>query len=156
MNSEKFEIGLGNNDSSLRNSAKDDYISFWNTCAKSLSWFEDWTETLNWNPPFARWFVGGKINASYNTLDVHQNSKSEKTAILWEGEDGTERNITYGQLFDDVKKLANTLKSLGVQKGDRVTIYLPMIPELPISMLACARIGAIPVSYTHLTLPTKA
>ena len=143
MNSEKFEIGLGNNDSSLRNSAKDDYISFWNTCAKSLSWFEDWTETLNWNPPFARWFVGGKINASYNTLDVHQNSKSEKTAILWEGEDGTERNITYGQLFDDVKKLANTLKSLGVQKGDRVTIYLPMIPELPISMLACARIGAI-------------
>jgi len=143
VNSEKFEIGLGNNDSSLRNSAKDDYISFWNTCAKSLSWFEDWTETLNWNPPFARWFVGGKINASYNTLDVHQNSKSEKTAILWEGEDGTERNITYGQLFDDVKKLANTLKSLGVQKGDRVTIYLPMIPELPISMLACARIGAI-------------
>ena len=143
MNSEKFEIGLGNNDSSLRNSAKDDYISFWNACAKSLSWFESWNETLHWNPPFARWFVGGKINASYNTLDVHQNSKSEKTAILWEGEDGTDRNITYGQLFDNVKKLANTLKSLGVQKGDRVTIYLPMIPELPISMLACARIGAI-------------
>ena len=77
------------------------------------------------------------------TVLVHQNSKSEKTAILWEGEDGTDRNITYGQLFDNVKKLANTLKSLGVQKGDRVTIYLPMIPELPISMLACARIGAI-------------
>ncbi|MDC0041525.1 acetate--CoA ligase, partial [Candidatus Nitrosopelagicus sp.] len=119
------------------------YVSFWNNCAKSLSWFEPWTETLQWNPPFARWFVGGKINASYNALDVHQESKSEKPAILWEGEDGTDRKITYNEMFIQVKKLANVLKSLGVKKGDRVTIYLPMIPELPISMLACARIGAI-------------
>ena len=143
MHSEKFEIGLGNNDSSIRESAKKDYLSFWDECAKSLSWFEPWGETLQWNPPFAKWFVGGKLNASYNALDVHQNSKSDKTAILWEGEDGTDRKITYGEMFEQVKKLANVLKSLGVKKGDRVTIYLPMIPELPISMLACARIGAV-------------
>ena len=143
MHSEEFDIGLGNNDSTIRSSAKSDYVSFWNECAKSLSWFEPWTETLQWNPPFARWFVGGKINASYNALDVHQESKSEKPAILWEGEDGTDRKITYNEMFVQVKKLANVLKSLGVKKGDRVTIYLPMIPELPISMLACARIGAI-------------
>ena len=143
MHSEEFDIGLGNNDSTIRSSAKSDYVSFWNECAKSLSWFEPWTETLQWNPPFARWFVGGKINASYNALDVHQESKSEKPAILWEGEDGTDRKITYNEMFVEVKKLANVLKSLGVKKGDRVTIYLPMIPELPISMLACARIGAI-------------
>ena len=143
MHSEEFNIGLGNDDSTIRSSAKSDYVSFWNECAKSLSWFEPWTETLQWNPPFARWFVGGKINASYNALDVHQESKSEKPAILWEGEDGTDRKITYNEMFVQVKKLANVLKSLGVKKGDRVTIYLPMIPELPISMLACARIGAI-------------
>ena len=143
MHSEEFDIGLGNNDSTIRSSAKSDYVSFWNNCAKSLSWFEPWTETLQWNPPFARWFVGGKINASYNALDVHQESKFEKPAILWEGEDGTDRKITYNEMFVQVKKLANVLKSLGVKKGDRVTIYLPMIPELPISMLACARIGAI-------------
>ena len=143
MNSEKFHIGLGNNDLSIRDSAKKDYLSFWDTCAKSLSWFEPWNKTLQWNPPFARWFVGGKINASYNTLDIHQNSKFDKTAIFWEGEDGTDRKITYKDMFEQVKKLANGLKSLGVKKGDRVTIYLPMIPELPISMLACARIGAI-------------
>ena len=143
MYSEKFEIGLGNNDSSIRNSAKKDSISFWGECSKSLFWFEPWSEILQWNPPFARWFVGGKINASYNTLDIHQESKSDKPAILWEGEDGTDRKITYKEMFEQVKKLANVLKSLGVKKGDRVTIYLPMIPELPISMLACARIGAV-------------
>ena len=143
MHSEKFNIGLGNNDSSIRDSAKKDYLSFWDTCAKSLSWFDFWSETLQWNPPFARWFVGGKINAAHNTLDIHQESKSDKIAILWEGEDGTDRKITYREMFEQVNKLANVLKSLGVEKGDRVTIYLPMIPELPISMLACARIGAI-------------
>ncbi len=143
MNTEKFEIGLGNNINSIRKSAESDYISFWNECAKSLHWFEPWTQTLNWNPPFAKWFVGGKINASFNTLDIHQESKGTKTAIFWEGEDGSERNLSYADMFVQVKKLANSLKSLGVKKGDRVTIYLPMIPELPISMLACARIGAI-------------
>jgi len=143
LHSEKFNIGLGNNDISIRNSAKNDYLSFWDTCAKSLSWFESWNETLQWNSPFARWFVGGKINAAHNTLDIHQKSKYDKIAILWEGEDGNDRKITYKEMFEQVNKLANVLKSLGVAKGDRVTIYLPMIPELPISMLACARIGAI-------------
>jgi len=143
LHSEEFNIGLGNYDSTIRSSAKNDYVSFWNDCAKSLSWFKPWTQTLQWNPPFAKWFVDGKINASHNTLDIHQESKSEKPAILWEGEDGTDRKITYKEMFIQVKKLANVLKSLEVKKGDRVTIYLPMIPELPISMLACARIGAI-------------
>ena len=111
-----------------------------------------WTKTLEWNSPFAKWFIDGEINASYNTLDVHQDNIAKKPAILWEGENGTSRVITYADLYTDVCKFANVLKSLGVKKGDRVTIYLPMVPELPITMLACARIGA--VSYTHLTLPT--
>ena len=97
---------------------------------------------MDWNAPFARWFVGGKINASYNALDVHQESKSKKPAILWEGENGDSRTITYGELWTQVQKFANVLKNLGVGKGDRVTIYLPMIPEIIISILACARIGA--------------
>jgi acetyl-CoA synthetase len=113
--------------------------------AKKLSWFKPWTKTLEWNLPFAKWFVGGKINASYNTLDVHQNNRAQKPAILWEGEDGATRTVTYQDLFHDVCKFANILKSLGVKKGDRVTVYLPMIPELPVTMLACSRIGAIHV-----------
>ena len=143
MHREIYDINLGNIDHSVRGNADSDFISFWDKQAKSLSWFKDWKNTLDWNPPFAKWFVGGKINASFNALDIHQNSKSRKTAIFWEGEDGTSREISYSALFTDVKKFANVLKSLGVKKGDRVTIYLPMVPELPISMLACARIGAI-------------
>ena len=143
MHREIYDINLGNIDHSVRGNADSDFISFWDKQAKSLSWFKDWKNTLDWNPPFAKWFVGGKINASFNALDIHQNSKSRKTAIFWEGEDGSSREISYSELFTDVKKFANVLKSLGVKKGDRVTIYLPMVPELPISMLACARIGAI-------------
>ena len=109
---------------------------------KNLSWFSPWKNTLDWNPPFAKWFVGGTINASYNALDVHQGSKGDKPAILWEGENGESRIITYRDMFIQVQKFSNVLKSLGVQKGDRITIYLPMVPELPIAMLACARIGA--------------
>ena len=142
MHKEIYDINLGNTDHSIRRNADSDFISFWDKQAKLLSWFKNWENTLDWNPPFAKWFVGGKINASFNALDVHQNSKSRKTAIFWEGEDGTSREISYSELFTDVKKFANVLKSLGVKKGDRVTIYLPMVPELPISMLACARIGA--------------
>ncbi|MCH9659014.1 acetate--CoA ligase [archaeon] len=141
--SETFHIGLGNNDDSLRKKADADFVSFWDGQAKNLSWFSPWGKTLDWSPPFAKWFVGGTINASYNALDVHQSSKSDKSAILWEGENGESRNITYGEMFAQVQKFANVLKSLGVKKGDRVTIYLPMVPELPIAMLACARIGAI-------------
>ena len=141
--SEKYDIGLGNNDTILRKKANSDFVSFWDEQAKNLSWFSSWTKTLDWNPPFAKWFVGGTINASYNALDIHQNTLSKKPAILWEGENGDSKTLTYGDLFVKVQKFANVLKSLGVKKGDRVTIYLPMVPELPIAMLACARIGAI-------------
>ena len=143
MDSKEFQIGLGNNDTSIRDSAKYDFISFWGERAKLLKWFKPWQKTLDWNPPFAKWFVGGEINASYNTLDVNQQEKSSKTAIFWEGEDGSSRIITYGDLFLQVKKFANALKSLGIKSGDRITIYLPMVPELVIAMLSCARIGAI-------------
>ncbi len=140
---EKFLVGLGNNNPEVRESADSDFVSFWDSEAKKLSWFEPWTKTLDWNPPFARWFVGGKINASYNALDVHQTSISQKPAILWEGENGDSRTLTYGYMWRKVQRLAGGLRSLGLQKGDRVTIYMPMVPELPIAMLACARIGAI-------------
>ena len=143
MDSKEFEIGLGNNDISLRNNAKSDFVSFWDERAKLLKWFKPWQKTLDWNTPFAKWFVGGEINASYNALDVNQEQKSSKTAIFWEGEDGSSRIITYGDLFIQVKKFANVLKSLGIKTGDRITVYLPMVPELVIAMLACARIGAI-------------
>ena len=143
MASNKFHIGLGNIDNSIRKNAKSDFISFWDERAKFLKWFKPWEKTVDWNPPFAKWFVGGQINASYNTLDVNQQEKSSKTAIFWEGEDGNSRIITYGDLFTQVKKFANVLKSLGVSSGDRITIYLPMVPELVIAMIACSRIGAI-------------
>lgn len=140
---EVYDIGLGNNDSQTRQKANSNFISFWGEQSKNLFWFSPWDDALDWQPPFARWFVGGKINASYNALDIHQETKSEKPAILWEGENGDSRVLTYHDMFIQVRKLSNVLKSLGVQKGDRITIYLPMVPELPISMLACARIGAI-------------
>lgn len=139
----EINIGLGNNDTEIRKDADSDFITFWEKQAKNLSWFSTWKKTLDWNPPFARWFVGGTINASYNTLDIHQQNKADKPAILWEGENGESRVLTYKDMWTRVQKFANVLKSLGVQKGDRIIIYLPMIPELPISMLACARIGAI-------------
>lgn len=139
----EINIGLGNNDIKIRRDAEFDFVGFWGNQAKNLSWFSTWTKILDWNPPFARWFVGGTINASYNTLDIHQQNKAEKPAILWEGENGESRVLTYKEMWILVQKFANVLTSLGVKKGDRVTIYLPMIPELPISMLACARIGAI-------------
>ena len=138
-----FDIGLGNSDFKTRKTADSDFVSFWNEQAKNLSWFSSWSQTLDWQIPYAKWFVGGTINACHNTLDVHQSTKSDKTAIFWEGENGDSRVITYGDLFIEVKKFSNVLKSLDVKKGDRVTIYLPMVPELPIAMLACARIGAI-------------
>ena len=139
---EIYNIGLGNNDIETRKESESDFVSFWGNQAKHLSWFSNWGKTLDWNPPFARWFVGGIINASFNTLDIHQAKKANKIAILWEAENGESRILTYKDMWTEVQKLANVLKSLGIKKGDRVTIYLPMVPELPISMLACARIGA--------------
>ena len=143
MHTEEFQIGLGNNDNSIRNNSNYDFISFWNERAKLLKWFKPWNKTVDWNPPFAKWFVGGEINASYNTLDINQEENSTKIAIFWEGEDGSSRILTYSDLYTNVKKFANVLKSLGIKSGDRITIYLPMVPELIITMLACSRIGAI-------------
>jgi len=138
-----YKIGLGNHDLKTRIDADPDFIKFWETQAANLSWFEKWHTALEWNPPFAKWFVGGKINASYNALDVTVKKTPHKKAILWEGEDGAKREMTYQELLSEVSKLANALKSLGVKKGDRVTVYLPMVPELIMSLLACSRIGAI-------------
>ena len=143
MSEDSYEIGLGNFDKQTRIESASDFTSFWGIQAKKLLWYKPWQKILDWNFPFAKWFVGGKINASYNVLDIHQKQNCKKIAILWEGEDGKTRAVSYGDLFRDVCKFANVLKSLGVQKGDRVIIYLPMIPELPVAMLACARIGAI-------------
>src|SRR5438093_4868463 len=103
-----------------------------------------WSKVLEWNPPFARWFVGGKLNVSVNCLDRHvAGPRRNKAAIVWEGEPGERRVLTYHDLWRDVSRFANVLKGLGVKRGDRVTIYMPMIPELPVALLACARIGAV-------------
>ena len=116
---------------------------FWAGIANELHWFKKWDRVLEWNCPWAKWFVGGQINLSYNCLDRHvQTWRKNKAAIIWESEPGEVRTLTYQQLHREVQKFANVLKSLGVQKGDRVAIYMGMTPELPIAMLACARIGA--------------
>ncbi len=117
---------------------------FWSDlAARELHWFQLWDTVLDWQPPFARWFVNGKLNLSYNCLDRHlNNGRRDKLALIWEGEPGDSRSFTYAQLHREVCQMANVLKQLGVQKGDRVGIYLPMIPEAAIAMLACARIGA--------------
>ncbi len=143
MSSKTYDIGLGHTDTLTRKKADSDFVLFWGEQAKDLSWFRVWDKILEWNAPFAKWFVGGKINASYNALDIHLKKRAKKAAILWHGENDDTRTITYEDLWLETNKLANALKSLGVKKGDRVTIYLPMVPELQISMLACARIGAI-------------
>jgi acetyl-CoA synthetase len=117
---------------------------FWGEQAKSLHWFKPWTQVLDWsNAPHAKWFVGATTNASYNCLDRHLATRGNKAAIIWEGEPGDSRTLTYQQLHREVCKFANALKALGIEKGDRVTIYMPMTPEAAIAMLACARIGAM-------------
>ena len=116
---------------------------FWAKQAESLDWFKKWDTVLEWNEPFAKWFVGGKINISYNCLDRHLTTwRKNKAAIIWEGETGEIKTITYLQLQREVSRFANVLKSLGVQTGDRVALYMPLIPALAVAMLACARIGA--------------
>jgi acetyl-CoA synthetase len=118
--------------------------AFWEAFARELEWSAPWSRVLEWTPPFAKWFVDGKINVSVNCLDRHvRTARRNKAALIWEGEPGDRRTITYWELFRDVNRFANVLRGLGVTRGDRVAIYLPMIPELPITMLACARIGAV-------------
>lgn len=128
----------------LYDKAKANPEAFWAELAEQeLHWFQKWDKVLDWQPPFAQWFVGGKLNVSYNCLDRHlTTSRRNKAALIWEGEPGDSRTLTYAQLHREVCQFANALKKLGIKKGDRVGIYMPMIPEAAIAMLACARIGA--------------
>ena len=123
--------------------AKSDRLAFWEKQAHALHWDKPWTQVLDWKRPFAKWFIGGKLNASYNCLDRHViEGRGDRVAFIFEGEPGDSRTYTYAQLLIEVKKTANALIELGVKDGDRVAIYMPMIPEAAIAMLACARIGA--------------
>ena len=122
--------------------AADDREAYWARWAEELDWFRPWDRVLEWDPPFSKWFVGGRLNAAYNCLDRHLESRGDRTALIWEGEPGDAREFTYRELHEEVCRFANALKGLGVARGDRVAIYLPMIPEAAIAMLACARIGA--------------
>lgn len=131
-------------DARVYEEAQKDPETFWANEAKKLKWFQPWDKVLDWNPPDAKWFINGKLNVTVNCLDRHVEAGfGNKGALLWEGEPGDSSKWTYQQLLDEVCKVANGLKSIGVKKGDRVAIYLPMIPELTISLLACARIGAV-------------
>jgi len=128
----------------LRAKAKADPEAFWADIARELHWFKPWDKVLDWNTPWVKWFVGGQINLSYNCLDRHLDTwRKNKAAIIWESEPGEVRTLTYQQLHAEVQKFANVLKSLDIKSGDRVAIYMGMCPELPIAMLACARIGAV-------------
>lgn len=131
-------------DPSVYARAAADFESYWASEAERLTWNKPWDQILSWQPPYAKWFLGGKLNVSVNCIDRHlEGVRRNKAAILWEGEPGDSRTITYQQLSYEVNRFANVLKSLNVQKGDRVTIYMPMIPELAFALLACTRIGAI-------------
>ena len=128
----------------LYNRSKEDPVAFWAELARSdLHWFEDFDTALNWEAPDAQWFVGGNMNLSFYCLDLHLETNPDKTAIIWEGEPGDLRSFTYRELHREVSRLANAFKQAGVEQGDVVSIYMPMVPELAFAMLACARIGAV-------------
>jgi acetyl-CoA synthetase len=130
-------------DPAIYERAAQDLEAFWADEAKRLDWFKPWDMVLEWNVPWAKWFVGGQLNVTHNCVDRHAASdRRNKAAIVWEGEPGDSRVLTFGMLQREVNKFANVLKSLGVRKGDRVAVYMGMIPELPIALLACAKIGA--------------
>ncbi len=138
-----FQRSAAMRDQQIYDTAARDLEGFWARAAEELHWFKKWDKVLDWHLPYAKWFVGGQTNISYNCIDRHvAGGKRTKAAIIWEGEPGDTRVLTYGDLRREVSKFANVLKQLGVRRGDRVAIYLPMIPELPIAMLACARLGA--------------
>jgi acetyl-CoA synthetase len=132
------------NDPGVYARAAADPEAFWASFARELEWTAPWSRVLEWKPPYAKWFVGGTLNASVNCLDRHiRGPRRNKAAFIWEGEPGDRRTLTYWDLYRQVNAFANVLKSLGVKRGDRVALYLPLIPELAIAMLACARIGAV-------------
>ena len=141
----KAQIGSVAAYEELYERAKADPEKFWGELAKKeLHWFQPFNQVLEWKEPFAKWFVGGQTNVSYNCLDVHlKTPRKDKLAFIWEGEPGDQRTLTYQQLHAEVCKFANALKGLGLQKGDVATLYMPMVPELAIAMLACARIGVV-------------
>jgi acetyl-CoA synthetase len=140
---ESFKAAALVPDNSLYERAEADWLGFWEEQARTLDWFEPWEKVLEWDLPFSRWFVGGRLNVSYNCLDRHVAAGlGGRVAYHFEGEPGDTRTITYAELLAEVSRFANVLKSLGVRRGDRVGIYMPMIPELPVAMLACTRIGA--------------
>ena len=142
--SEAFRAQALVRDEAIYEEAARDPEAFWAKFAAELEWSTPWTQVLDWQPPHAKWFVGGKLNASVNCVDRHvRGPRRNKAAIIWEGEPGDRRTLTYHDLYREVSQFANVLKSLGVTKGDRVALYLPLIPELTIAMLACARIGAV-------------
>ncbi|HUI76937.1 MAG TPA: AMP-binding protein, partial [Bryobacteraceae bacterium] len=117
---------------------------FWGELAgNELFWFEKWSHVFEWEPPVAKWFVGGKTNVCFNCVDRHLTTRKNKTAILWEGEPGDQRQISYEELHRLVSRFANVLKGRGLKQGDRAIIYMGMVPELPIALLACARLGVI-------------
>src|SRR5215208_754318 len=131
-------------DAAVYDRAEADPEGFWANFARELEWSRPWTTILEWNPPHAKWFVGGTLNASVNCIDRHiRGPRRNKAAIIWEGEPADRRTLTYFDLYRQVSQFANVLKDLGVKKGDRVALYLPLVPELAIAMLACARIGAV-------------
>ncbi len=141
---EAFRQQANINDPDIYEKADKDPEGFWASFAKELEWSHPWDQVLDWQPPDAKWFVGGKLNVSVNCVDRHAlGPRRDKPALVWEGEPSDTRTLTYGELYVEVQKCANVLKSLGVKHEDRVAIYLPMIPELPTLMLACARIGAV-------------
>ncbi|HET8571322.1 MAG TPA: AMP-binding protein, partial [Candidatus Limnocylindria bacterium] len=133
------------NDPSIydRAATEEGFRAFWDAEGRQLDWMQPYDELYTWEAPYAKWFLGGKLNVSVNCLDRHvANGLGDRVAYYWEGEPGDSRTTTYRQLLDEVCQLTNALRGLGVKKGDRVAIYMPMIPELPVAMLACARIGA--------------
>ncbi len=142
--SEAFRAQAIVRDEAIYEEAARDPEAFWAKFAAELEWSTPWTQVLDWQPPHAKWFVGGQLNASVNCVDRHvRGPRRNKAALIWEGEPGDRRTLTYHDLYREVSQFANVLKSLGVKKGDRVAVYLPLIPELAITMLACARIGAV-------------
>jgi acetyl-CoA synthetase len=141
--SDTFRRSAGVRDSKVYEEAARDPEGFWARQAATLDWFTPWNRVLEWTPPHAKWFTGGTLNVAVNCVDRHLAMRRNKPALVWEGEPGDRRSISYGQLSVEVNRCANALRNLGVRRGDRVAIYLPLIPEAAIAMLACARIGAI-------------
>ncbi len=140
----EFVAAANANDESIYDRAAADYEGYWEDWARQLDWFKPWNTVLEWTPPHAKWFVGGQLNVSYNCLDRHLNtSRKDKRAIVFEGEPGDTQTLTYAQLANEVNRFASVLKELGIAKGDRVTLYMPMTPEAAIAMLACTRVGAV-------------